>query len=81
MSFAVERDSVASHQPSRAIGIGDLGYEAYHFADLLAAAGQTIWQVLPLAPTGYGNSPYQSFSAFAGNALLISPTSWWSTGI
>ncbi len=54
-------------------GIGDLGNEAYHFADLLAEAGQTIWQVLPLTPTGYGDSPYQSFSAFAGNALLISP--------
>jgi 4-alpha-glucanotransferase len=54
-------------------GIGDLGHEARQFADLLAAAGQTIWQVLPLSPTGYGDSPYQSYSAFAGNALLISP--------
>ncbi|MBO9326427.1 MAG: 4-alpha-glucanotransferase, partial [Roseiflexus sp.] len=56
--------------PSR-WGIGDLGDGAYDFADLLAAAGQRIWQVMPLGPTGYGDSPYQSFSAFAGNPLLI----------
>src|SRR5690349_16982114 len=54
-------------------GIGDLGREAYRFADFLDAAGQTIWQMLPLGPTGYGDSPYQLFSAFAGNPLLISP--------
>ena len=54
-------------------GIGDLGPEAYRFADWLAAAGQRIWQVLPLGPVGYGESPYQLFSAFAGNPLLISP--------
>ncbi|MFB3815670.1 MAG: 4-alpha-glucanotransferase [Terriglobales bacterium] len=54
-------------------GIGDLGPEAYRFADFLAAAGQHIWQVLPLGPTGYGDSPYQCFSAFAGNPVLISP--------
>src|ERR1035441_7652232 len=53
-------------------GIGDLGPEAYGFVDFLAAAGQRIWQVLPLGPTGYGDSPYQLFSAFAGNPLLIS---------
>ena len=53
-------------------GIGDLGPEAYKFVDFLAAAGQRIWQVLPLGPTGYGDSPYQLFSAFAGNPLLIS---------
>jgi len=53
-------------------GIGDLGDEAFRFADWLAAAGQTIWQVLPLGPTGYGESPYQLFSAFAGNPLLVS---------
>src|ERR1700758_1454699 len=53
-------------------GIGDLGPEAYRFIDFLAAAGQRIWQVLPLGPTGYGDSPYQLFSAFAGNPLLIS---------
>src|SRR6266478_5722621 len=54
-------------------GIGDLGPEAYAFIDFLAQTGQGIWQVLPLGPTGYGDSPYQSFSAFAGNPLLISP--------
>jgi 4-alpha-glucanotransferase len=54
-------------------GIGDLGPEAYRFADFLARAGQGIWQVLPLGPTGYGDSPYQCFSAFAGNPMLISP--------
>ncbi len=53
-------------------GIGELGPEAYHFADYLAAAGQHIWQVLPLGPTGFGDSPYQCFSSFAGNPLLIS---------
>ena len=54
-------------------GIGDLGFEAYRFADFLASSGQKIWQVLPIGPTGYGDSPYQCFSAFAGNTLLISP--------
>jgi len=53
-------------------GIGELGTEAYRFADFLADTGQGIWQVLPLGPTGYGDSPYQSFSAFAGNPLLVS---------
>ncbi len=52
-------------------GIGDLGAGAYRFVDFLAAARQRLWQVLPLGPTGYGDSPYQSFSAFAGNPLLI----------
>lgn len=54
-------------------GIGDLGHEAYRFADFLAASGMRIWQVLPVCPTGFGESPYQSPSAFAGNPLLISP--------
>jgi 4-alpha-glucanotransferase len=54
-------------------GIGDLGDEACRFVDFLAAAGQSYWQVLPLSPTGYGDSPYQGLSAFAGNPLLISP--------
>jgi 4-alpha-glucanotransferase len=53
-------------------GIGDLGPEAYRFVDFLADTGQTLWQILPLGPTGYGNSPYMCFSAFGGNALLIS---------
>lgn len=54
-------------------GVGDLGDEAYRFADFLSAAGQSLWQVLPLGPTGYGDSPYACYSAFAGNTLLISP--------
>ncbi len=53
-------------------GVGDLGPEAFRFADFLAETGQHIWQVLPLAPTGYAESPYQSLSSFAGNPLLIS---------
>lgn len=53
-------------------GIGDLGLQAHRFAEWLAGAGQRLWQVLPLGPTGYGDSPYQSFSAFAGNPLLVS---------
>jgi 4-alpha-glucanotransferase len=53
-------------------GIGDLGKEAYNFVDFLLASGQSLWQVLPLGPTGYGDSPYQCFSALAGNPLLIS---------
>ena len=58
--------------PSR-YGIGDLGEAAYRFVDFLEGAGQTLWQVLPLGPTGYGDSPYQCFSAFAGNPMLIDP--------
>lgn len=54
-------------------GIGDLGPEAYEFADFLVAGGQSLWQILPLGPTGYGESPYACYSAFAGNTLLISP--------
>jgi 4-alpha-glucanotransferase len=54
-------------------GIGDLGSEAYRFVDFLKRTGQKLWQILPLAPTGYGDSPYAAFSAFAGNPLLISP--------
>ena len=54
-------------------GLGDLGPAAFEFIDLLASGRQRIWQVLPLGPTGYGDSPYQCFSAFAGNPLLISP--------
>src|SRR5438445_13012620 len=54
-------------------GIGDFGDAARVFVDFLVRAGQTYWQVLPLDPTGWGNSPYSAFSAFAGNTLLISP--------
>src|SRR6516165_7646522 len=57
--------------PSRG-GIGDFGPAAYRFVDFLASARQGVWQVLPLGPLGYGNSPYSATSAFAGNPLLIS---------
>ena len=52
-------------------GIGTMGREAYKFTDELVKAGQKYWQVLPVGPTGYGDSPYQSFSAFAGNPYFI----------
>ena len=54
-------------------GIGDLGPQCAHFINWLADAGQKLWQVLPLGPTGYGDSPYAPFSSFAGNELLLSP--------
>src|SRR5215470_318883 len=54
-------------------GVGDVGPAAFSWIDRLHAAGQSWWQALPLGPTGYGNSPYQSLSSFAGNGLLISP--------
>jgi 4-alpha-glucanotransferase len=56
-----------------AYGIGDVGPAALSWIDRLAQAGQSWWQMLPLGPTGFGNSPYQSLSSFAGNGLLISP--------
>ena len=62
-------------------GIGDLGSEAHAFVDFLAAAGQRWWQILPLGPTGYGNSPYQSHSSFAGNPLLIDLDNLVETGM
>ena len=57
-------------------GIGDLGREAYSFVDFLVRARQSLWQVLPLGPTGYGDSPYASFSSHAGNPLLIDLEAW-----
>ncbi len=54
-------------------GIGDLGPEAFRWIDFLVAAKCSIWQILPLGPTGYGDSPYQAFSAFAGNPYLVNP--------
>jgi len=62
-------------------GIGELGPEAYRFVDWLVRSGQTLWQVLPLGPTGYGDSPYASFSTFAGNPLLISLDTLVSQGL
>ena len=52
-------------------GIGDLGRSTRRFIDFLSSASQSYWQILPLGPTGYGNSPYQGLSAFAGNPILI----------
>jgi 4-alpha-glucanotransferase len=54
-------------------GVGDIGPQAYQWLDFLAGTGCSLWQVLPLGPTGYGDSPYQCFSSFAGNPYLISP--------
>jgi 4-alpha-glucanotransferase len=54
-------------------GIGDIGPAALTWVDRLPEAGQSWWQVLPLGPTRYGNSPYESLSSFAGNELLVSP--------
>lgn len=54
-------------------GIGDLGPGAHAFVDFLARSGQRLWQVLPLGPTGFGDSPYQALGAFAGNPMLVSP--------
>lgn len=62
-------------------GIGNLGDEATAFADFLVASGQSLWQVLPLGPTGYGDSPYACYSAFAGNTLLISPERLFEAGL
>lgn len=62
-------------------GVGDLGPAAYRWIDQLARAGQTWWQLLPLGPTGAGDSPYQSFSAFAGNLFLLSPDALAADGL
>ena len=56
-----------------AYGIGCFSKEAYEFVDKLKEAGQSFWQILPLGPTSYGDSPYQSFSTFAGNPYFIDP--------
>ena len=62
-------------------GVGDIGPPALDWVNRLHDAGQTWWQALPLGPTGYGNSPYQALSSFAGNALLVSPASLISDGL
>ncbi len=69
-----------SSLPSK-YGIGCFSEEAYRFIDFLRASGQTYWQILPLGPTGYGDSPYQSFSAFAGNPYFIDLDEFVKTGI
>lgn len=74
MSFSQRLNGVLLHPTSLPgnHGVGELGAEAYGFIDFLEKSGQKLWQVLPLGPTGYGDSPYASFSTFAGNPLLIS---------
>lgn len=75
MYFAQRKCGILLHPtslPGR-FGIGDLGSSAYQFLDFLKLAKQTFWQILPLGPPSYGNSPYQCVSSFAGNPLLISP--------
>lgn len=69
------RSGILAHPTSlpSPYGIGDLGEGAYNFIDFLKKAGQSYWQILPLSHTGYGNSPYSSYSAFACNPMLISP--------
>ena len=62
-------------------GIGDLGPQAFRFVDWLSSTGCKLWQVLPLGPTGYGDSPYQCFSAFAGNPYLISLDDLFADGL
>ena len=62
-------------------GIGDLGPEAHRFVDRIAVAGQRYWQVLPIGPTGFGNSPYSAPSTFAGNPLLVSPEKLSAAGL
>ena len=73
--FTTRRSGILLHPTSfpGPYGIGDLGNQAYHFLDWLSKGKQQLWQVLPLGPTGFGDSPYQCFSAFAGNPLLIDP--------
>ncbi|MEM8642353.1 MAG: 4-alpha-glucanotransferase [Cyanobacteria bacterium P01_G01_bin.54] len=73
MTFSGRASGILLHPTSLPgnCGIGDLGEAAYRFVDFLVESGQQVWQVLPLGPTGYGNSPYLSYSALAGNPLLI----------
>ena len=61
-----------------AYGIGSFGQSAYDFVDFLVRTKQRYWQILPLGTTSYGDSPYQSFSAFAGNTILSTLIFWWS---
>ena len=72
MTFS-RKSGILLHPTSLAgsFGIGTLGKSAYRFADWLHRSNQKLWQLLPLGPTGYGDSPYASFSTFAGNPLLI----------
>ena len=69
-----------SSLPSR-FGIGCFSKEAYDFVDFLEKAGQSVWQILPLGPTGFGDSPYQSTSAFAGNPYFSDPVTLIEEGL
>ena len=62
-------------------GIGTMGKEARNFADFLKKSGQKIWQILPVGPTSYGDSPYQSFSTYAGNPYFIDLEALWEEGL
>ena len=66
--------------PSKS-GIGELGEAAYHWIDIMEKAGMKIWQILPLNPVGYGNSPYQPYSSYAGDELYISLEELWKEGL
>lgn len=81
--MAKRRSGILLHPTSLPsnFGVGDLGQAAYTFIDKLAEANQSLWQVLPLVPTDNGGSPYSSCSAFAGNALLISPEKLMEDGL
>ncbi|HNC07730.1 MAG TPA: 4-alpha-glucanotransferase [Anaerolineales bacterium] len=84
MIMAFKRSSGILLHPSSLpgpYGIGDLGPQAYRFVDWLESTGCKLWQILPLGPTGYGDSPYQCFSAFAGNPYLISPDDLFAEGL
>ena len=69
-----------SSLPTR-YGIGTLGEEAYRFVDFLKASGQSYWQLLPIGPTSYGDSPYQSCSVYAGNPYFVDPDTLLEQGI
>ena len=75
MKKPIRKSGILAHPTSfpSEYGIGDLGQGAYDFVDFLRKSNQSYWQVLPLGPTSFGDSPYQSFSTFAGNPMLISP--------
>jgi 4-alpha-glucanotransferase len=72
MNYASKRNLMHIASLPNDYGIGKLGHEAYNFADFLKKSGQHYWQILPLSQTGYGDSPYQSFSVYAGNPYFIS---------
>ena len=72
LSQMLESETITACLLYTSYGIGCFDKKAYEFVDALKAAGQSYWQILPLGPTSYGDSPYQSFSTFAGNPYFIS---------